>query len=88
MLIKREEESSFMAKRVISGMSKKMMKTTDGSNYLLFRKIKNLMFPMKLWDDNVITPGLVKTIIEWSLMDKENLNFVDWEGNTLTGVIK
>lgn len=41
-----------------------------------------------LWDDEVITPGLVKNIIEWSLMDKENLNFVDWEGNTLTGGIK
>lgn len=41
-----------------------------------------------LWDDDVITPGLVKNIIEWSLMDKEKLIFVDWEGNILTGGIK
>lgn len=41
-----------------------------------------------LWDDDVITPSLVKNIIEWSLMDKEKLIFVDWEGNILTGGIK
>lgn len=35
------------------------------------------------WDDDVITPGLVKIIIEWSLMDKENLILVDWAGNVL-----
>lgn len=37
-----------------------------------------------LWDDDVITPGLVKTIIEWSLMDKDSLIFVDWTGNVFT----
>lgn len=41
-----------------------------------------------LWGDDVITPGLVKTILEWSLMDKEKLIFVDWEGNVLTRGIK
>ncbi|MFB9326187.1 hypothetical protein ACFFSY_09710 [Paenibacillus aurantiacus] len=36
-----------------------------------------------LWDDDVITPGLVKTIIEWSLMGKDSLVFVDWNGNVI-----
>lgn len=33
------------------------------------------------WDDNIITPGLVKTIIEWCLLQKELLELVDWKGN-------
>ncbi|ULO05363.1 hypothetical protein H1230_19950 [Paenibacillus sp. 19GGS1-52] len=36
-----------------------------------------------LWDDDVITPGLVKNIIKWGLMDKESLIFVDWTGNVI-----
>jgi hypothetical protein len=36
-----------------------------------------------LWDDEVMTPGLVKTIIDWSLMDKKHLIFVDWNGNVM-----
>lgn len=33
------------------------------------------------WDDIVITPGLVKTIIEWCLLHKDLLELVDWKGN-------
>ncbi|BFT74550.1 hypothetical protein [Paenibacillus sp. P36] len=36
-----------------------------------------------IWDDRIITPGLVKTIIEWCLFPKDQLNFVDWEGNLI-----
>ncbi|MDI4643665.1 hypothetical protein [Cohnella hashimotonis] len=35
------------------------------------------------WDDRIITPGLVKTIIEWCLGPKEQLVFVDWNGNLI-----
>ncbi|WP_235218343.1 hypothetical protein [Paenibacillus sp. FSL R7-269] len=32
------------------------------------------------WDDNIITPGLVKTIIEWCLLKKDLLELIDWRG--------
>lgn len=36
-----------------------------------------------IWDDHIITPGLVRTIIEWCLLPKAKLIFVDWEGNPI-----
>ncbi|MCM3631669.1 hypothetical protein M3194_30740 [Paenibacillus glycanilyticus] len=33
------------------------------------------------WDDKIITPGLVKTIIEWCLLQKDLLELVDWKGD-------
>lgn len=36
-----------------------------------------------IWDDRIITPGLVRTIIEWCLLPKEELIFVDWDGNLI-----
>ncbi|MDC0764286.1 hypothetical protein POF51_26555 [Brevibacillus sp. AG] len=35
------------------------------------------------WEDSFITPGLVKTIIDWCLLRKDRLTFVDWEGNLI-----
>lgn len=35
------------------------------------------------WNDCVITPSLVKTIIEWCLSKKDQLMLVDWKGNRL-----
>ncbi len=34
-----------------------------------------------IWDDSIIKPSLVKTIIDWCLQRKDQLIFVDWEGN-------
>ncbi|UKS27506.1 hypothetical protein LOZ80_00700 [Paenibacillus sp. HWE-109] len=36
-----------------------------------------------IWDDRIITPRLVRTIIEWCLLPKDQLIFVDWEGNLI-----
>ncbi|OPX44388.1 hypothetical protein CLHUN_16870 [Ruminiclostridium hungatei] len=33
------------------------------------------------WEDEIITPGLVKTIIEWCYAPKHELTFVDRQGN-------
>lgn len=33
------------------------------------------------WEDEIITPGLVKKIIEWCLSQKNELIYVDWQGN-------
>ncbi|OPH56992.1 hypothetical protein BC351_26660 [Paenibacillus ferrarius] len=35
------------------------------------------------WDDHMITPGLVRTIIDGCLLPKDQLIFVDWEGNLI-----
>lgn len=36
-----------------------------------------------IWDDRIITPSLVKTIIEWCFIRKDQLILVDWEGNII-----
>ncbi|WP_089548940.1 hypothetical protein [Paenibacillus sp. SSG-1] len=36
-----------------------------------------------IWDDRIVTPSLVRTIVEWCLLPKDRLAFVDWEGNLL-----
>lgn len=36
-----------------------------------------------VWDDSIITPSLVKTIIEWCLHRKDQLIFADWNGNII-----
>ncbi|WP_141505217.1 hypothetical protein [Paenibacillus luteus] len=36
-----------------------------------------------IWNDNIVTPSLVRTIIEWCLFRKDQLTFVDWEGNLI-----
>ncbi len=34
-----------------------------------------------IWDDFIITPSLIKTIIDWCLLQKDELIIVDFEGN-------
>lgn len=36
-----------------------------------------------IWEDTIITPGLVKTIIEWCFHKKERLIVVDWNGDVI-----
>lgn len=36
-----------------------------------------------IWDDRIVTPGLVKTIIEWCLFPKDQIIFVDWDGKII-----
>ncbi|MFC4306644.1 hypothetical protein [Cohnella boryungensis] len=36
-----------------------------------------------IWDDRIVTPGLVRTVIEWCLLQKDQLTFVDWDGNRI-----
>ncbi|MGN7169237.1 hypothetical protein ACTHSJ_25570 [Paenibacillus cellulositrophicus] len=38
-----------------------------------------------IWDDRIVTPSLVRAIIEWCLLPKDQLSFVDWEGNLFEG---
>lgn len=35
------------------------------------------------WDDEIITPGLVREIIEWCFSPKNEVTFVDWQGNII-----
>ncbi|KQO14718.1 hypothetical protein [Paenibacillus sp. Leaf72] len=36
-----------------------------------------------IWEDTIITPELVKTIIEWCFHKKERLIVVDWKGEII-----
>lgn len=36
------------------------------------------------WEDELITPGLVRRIIEWCFSHKEGLVLIDWQGNIIS----